>query len=56
MSMIGVVQNVDNKEVYDFAMEGDSGYNDLRLRMVKNVVERERSGIDYQSSEGEIEK
>ena len=49
--LAGVLQEANEKEVRDFAMSGDSGYADLRLNMVKNVVAREKAGVDYQPND-----
>lgn len=46
--LAGFMQNVKHDDLLSFALEGDSGHADLRYKMVKNVVDREKSGIDYQ--------
>ena len=43
----GRLQNVDEEKFNKFAMLGDSGYSDLRARVITESVEREREGIDY---------
>ena len=35
-------KDVNETEVVEFGMKGDSGYNDLRLNMVRHVVETEQ--------------
>jgi uncharacterized protein YutE (UPF0331/DUF86 family) len=47
----GRLQNVDEEKFNEFAMLGDSGYSDLRARVITESVEREREGIDYIAEE-----
>lgn len=46
--LAGLMQNVEAEDISEFAMEGDSGYASLRLRVVEDVVGREKAGVDYQ--------
>lgn len=46
--LAGFMQNVKYDDLLAFAMEGDSGYSDLRYKMVEDLVKREKAGIDYQ--------
>ena len=45
--LAGRLQKVDEEEFYKFALDGDSGYSNLRVECVTNVVNRELAGIDF---------